>query len=103
MFQVIEDIKKPTFEEAVPFSWESFGEYLDHIKPGLGINVGAMIGHSAVRLYVMGEDSQKREATDDEIKQMVEIVEMAMKHGALGVSSSYVDVDENFDPVPSRF
>ena len=103
MFQVIEDIKKPTFEEAVPFSWESFGEYLDHIKPGLGINVGALIGHSAVRLYVMGEDSQKREATDDEIKQMVEIVEMAMKHGALGVSSSYVDVDENFDPVPSRF
>ena len=103
MFQVIEDIKKPTFEEAVPFSWESFGEYLDHIKPGLGINVGALIGHSAVRLYVMGEDSQKREATDDEIKQMVEIVEMAMKHGALGVSSSYVVVDENFDPVPSRF
>ena len=103
MFQVIEDIKKPTFEEAVPFSWESFGEYLDHIKPGLGINVGALSGHSAVRLYVMGEDSQKREATDDEIKQMVEIVEMAMKHGALGVSSSYVDVDENFDPVPSRF
>ncbi|MEC7957928.1 MAG: amidohydrolase family protein [Pseudomonadota bacterium] len=103
MFQVIEDIKKPTFEEAVPFSWESFGEYLDHIKPGLGINVGALIGHSAVRLYVMGEDSQKREATDAEIKQMVEIVEMAMKHGALGVSSSYVDVDENFDPVPSRF
>ena len=103
MFQVIEDIKKPTFEEAVPFSWESFGEYLDHIKPGLGINVGALIGHSAVRLYVMGEDSQKREATDDEIKQMVEIVEMAMEHGALGVSSSYVDVDENFDPVPSRF
>ena len=58
--------KKPTFEEAVPFSWESFEEYLDHIKPGLGINVGALIGHSAVRLYVMGEDSQKREATDDE-------------------------------------
>ena len=103
MFQVIEDIKKPTFEAAVPFSWETFGEYLDHIKPGLGINVGALIGHSAVRLYVMGEDSQKRKATDDEIKQMVDIVEMAMEQGALGVSSSYVDVDENFDPVPSRF
>jgi N-acyl-D-aspartate/D-glutamate deacylase len=26
-----------------------------------------------------------------------------MEDGALGVSSSYVDVDENFDPVPSRF
>ena len=44
MFQVIEDIKKPTFEAAVPFSWETFGDYLDHIKPNLGINVGALIG-----------------------------------------------------------
>ena len=103
MFQVIEDIKKPTFEAAVPFSWETFGDYLDHIKPNLGINVGALIGHSAIRLYVMGQDSQKREATDDEIKQMSEIVETAMQQGALGVSSSYVDVDENLDPVPSRF
>ena len=51
----------------------------------------------------MGQDSQKREATDDEIKQMSEIVETAMQQGALGVSSSYVDVDENLDPVPSRF
>ena len=103
MFQVIEDIKKPTFDAAVPFSWETFGEYLDHIKPNLGINVGALIGHSAVRLYVMGEDSQKRKATDEEIKEMCDIVEKSMEHGALGVSSSYVDVDENFDPVPSRF
>ena len=103
MFQVIEDIKKPTFDAAVPFSWETFGEYLDHIRPNLGINVGALIGHSAVRLYVMGEDSQKREATDDEIKKMSEIVEIAMEQGALGVSSSYVDVDENLHPVPSRF
>ena len=103
MFQVIEDIKKPTFDAAVPFSWETFGEYLDHIRPNLGINVGALIGHSAVRLYVMGEDSQKREATDDEIKKMSEIVEIAMEQGALGVSSSYVDIDENLHPVPSRF
>ena len=103
MFQVIEDIKKPTFDEAVPFSWETFGEYLDHIKPNLGINVAALVGHSAVRLYVMGEDSQKREATDEEIKKMCEIVETAMENGALGVSSSYVDVDENLHPVPSRF
>ena len=103
LFQVIEDIKKPTFDPAVPFSWETFGEYLDHIRPNLGINVGALIGHSAVRLYVMGEDSQKREATDDEIQKMSEIVEIAMEQGALGVSSSYVDVDENLHPVPSRF
>jgi N-acyl-D-amino-acid deacylase len=103
MFEVIEDIKKRTFDAAVPFSWETFPEYLDHIRENLGINVGALIGHSAIRLYVMGEDAQKRAATQDEIEAMCAIVEEAMAAGALGISSSYVDIDENMDPVPSRF
>ena len=103
MFGVIEDIKKTTFDEAVPFSWQSFPEYLDHIRPKLGINVGALIGHSAIRLFVMGTASQEREATQEEISKMCEIVREAMRAGALGISSSYVDIDENGDPVPSRF
>ena len=103
MFGVIEDIKKATFDEAVPFSWNSFPEYLDHIRPKLGINVGALIGHSAIRLYVMGKDSQKRSANEEEIDEMCAIVSEAMKAGALGISSSYVDIDENGEPVPSRF
>ncbi|MBT4494200.1 MAG: amidohydrolase family protein [Gammaproteobacteria bacterium] len=102
MFQVIEDIKKPTFDAAVPFSWESFPEYLQHILPGLGPNVAALIGHSALRFYVMGTESQDRVATDEEIEKMCELVEEAMAAGAAGISSSYVDVDENMNPVPSR-
>ena len=70
MFGVIEDIKKETFDQAVPFTWNSFPEYLDHIRPKLGINVGALIGHSAVRLYVMGAASQERAATQDEIEKI---------------------------------
>ena len=103
MFGVIEDIKKKTFDEAVPFTWESFPEYLAHIRQGLGINVGALIGHSAIRLYVMGEASQQRAATDDEISEMCALVEDAMAAGALGISSSYVDMDENGNPVPSQY
>ena len=103
MFGVIEDIKKPTFDEAVPFCWESFGEYLDFIRPSLGINVAALIGHSALRYYVMGAQSQERTATPDELARMCELVEEAMAAGAAGISSSYVDVDENMRPVPSRF
>ena len=103
MFGVIEDIKKTTFDEAVPFSWQSFPEYLDHIRPKLGINVGALIGHSAIRLFVMGPESQERDATQEEISKMCDIVREAMQAGALGISSSYVDIDENGDPVPSRF
>ena len=103
MFQVIEDIKKPTFDAAVPFSWESFPEYLDFIRGNLGVNVGALIGHSAIRYYVMGAASQERAATKDEIDAMCRIVEDAMAAGALGISSSYVDMDEQMKPVPSRF
>jgi N-acyl-D-aspartate/D-glutamate deacylase len=103
MFQVIEDIKKPTFDAAVPFSWESFPQYLEHIRGNLGVNVGALIGHSAVRYYVMGAASQEREATAQEIDAMCDIVREAMAAGALGISSSYVDSDEKMRPVPSRY
>ena len=104
MFAVIEDVKKPTFDAAVPFRWETFGEYLDFIRPTLGINVGALIGHSPLRMYVMGgAAAQQRVATDDEIAAMCSIVEAAMAAGALGISSSYVDIDENMQPVPSRY
>ena len=103
MFQVIEDIKQATFDEAVPFSWESVPEYLDHIRDGLGINVGLLLGHSAIRYYVMDAASQERVATDDELAQMCAIVEEGMAAGAMGISSSYVDMDENMHPVPSRF
>lgn len=102
MFGKIEDIPKKTFDEGVPFSWESFGEYLDFIRPGLGLNVGALVGHSALRYYVMGADALERVATDAEIEQMCGLLEQAMADGALGLSTSYVDIDENGRPVPSR-
>ena len=103
MFQVIEDIKKPTFDAAVPWCWETFPEYLDFIRGKLGVNVGALIGHSAVRAYVMGAASQERAATSQEIDAMCAIVEDAMAAGALGMSSSYLDMDEKMRPVPSRY
>lgn len=102
MFEKIEDIKEPTFDAAVSFAWESFGEYLDFIRPGLGLNVGALVGHSALRFYVMGKESQERIATDDEIARMCALLEQAMEAGAMGLSISYVDIDEDSRPVPSR-
>src|SRR5215471_1874652 len=102
MFGKIEDIKEPTFDAGVPFKWESFGEYLDFIRPGLGINVGALVGHSTLRWYVMGPESQERTATDAEIASMCELLEQAMAAGAIGLSTSSVDIDENGRPVPSR-
>jgi N-acyl-D-amino-acid deacylase len=102
MFEKIEDIKEATFDQAVSFAWESFGDYLDFIRPGLGPNVGALVGHSALRWYVMGKDSQERAANDDEIAIMCALLEQAMAAGAMGLSISHVDIDEDGRPVPSR-
>ena len=102
MFEKIEDISEHTFEQAVPFNWESFPEYLEEMRKGLGINVGFLVGHSALRWYVMGAESQQRVATDGEIARMCELLEQAMEAGALGMSISYVDLDEHNKPVPSQ-
>src|SRR5881397_226397 len=85
-----------SYVEAIPmevlntleFTWETFPEYLDQLDHHLGVNVGNLIGHTAVRYYVMGDDCQKRAATDDEIKQMQDLVREGMKAGALGLSVS---------------
>lgn len=103
MFERIEDIREHVFDAAVPFSWESFPEYLDYIRPGLGINVGALVGHSALRYYVMGAASQERAATAQELDTMCALMREAMQSGALGMSISHVDADEEGKPVPSRF
>jgi N-acyl-D-amino-acid deacylase len=50
----------------------------------------------------MGPESQQRIATDAEIERMAAVLEAAMNEGAIGLSTSYVDIDENLRPVPSR-
>jgi N-acyl-D-aspartate/D-glutamate deacylase len=85
-----------SYVEAIPmevldtleFTWETFPEYLDQMDHHLGVNVGNLIGHTAVRYYVMGDECQKRTATDDEIKEMQGLVRDGMKAGALGLSVS---------------
>jgi N-acyl-D-aspartate/D-glutamate deacylase len=85
-----------SYVEAIPmevldtleFTWETFPEYLDQMDHHLGVNVGNLIGHTAVRHYVMGDECQKRTATDDEIRQMQGLVREGMQAGALGLSVS---------------
>ena len=72
----------------VEFGWETVPQYLDQLDHHLGVNVGNLIGHTAVRHYVMGDDCQKRTATDDEIRQMQDLVRDGMTAGALGLSVS---------------
>ncbi|HEY1935408.1 MAG TPA: amidohydrolase family protein [Acetobacteraceae bacterium] len=72
----------------VEFGWETVPQYIEQLDRNLGVNVGNLIGHSAVRYYIMGDECQKRAATDTEIKAMQDVVREGMKAGALGLSVS---------------
>jgi N-acyl-D-aspartate/D-glutamate deacylase len=72
----------------VPIEWETIPQYMNRLEGRLGVNVGNLIGHSTVRYYVMGDESQERAATREEIEAMKEVVRGGMKAGALGLSVS---------------
>lgn len=102
LFGTVEDLDAQYFAAAVPYTWESFAEYLDHIRPGLGPNVAALVGHAALRLYVMGAEAQARTATEDEIARMCALLAEAMEAGAIGLSLSYGHIDENGAELPTH-
>src|SRR3954453_7067648 len=85
-----------SYVEAIPMEvlntievdWETFPQYMDRLDRNLGVNVGTLIGHTAVRDYVMGDEGQQGTATDDEIKAMQQVVRESMEGGALGLSVS---------------
>ena len=88
-----------------PWPFETFPEYLDAVdarEPA--INVAALVGHTPVRLAVMGDAATERPATDDEVAAMRAIVADAVAAGALGfaTSKSTTHVGYAGKPVPSR-
>jgi N-acyl-D-amino-acid deacylase len=82
----VEAIPLEAIRAGVTWSWETIPQYLDALDRRLGINVASLIGHSAVRRYVMGEASQERHSTDNEVAAMKAIVREGIEAGAVGVS-----------------
>ena len=104
MFQQIEEMPEAAFDGAFDWTWEHFDGYVDAIRERLAINVAPLVGHSVIRLWVMGaEDAQRRAATAEEITRMQALLRECLQAGAVGLSTSFVDVDQNLYPVPSRF
>ena len=90
MMESVEDIPQRAILEGMPWDWSSYGEYLDWVdRTDKGINVGGMVGHSAVRLAAMGERGMdETPSSADDIAAMVDLVDEAMASGALGFSTS---------------
>lgn len=103
MFNQIEEMPYRAFEEGVVWDWETFEEYITRIRKGLAINVAPLVGHSVLRLWVMGDAAMERTATQEEILAMQAVLRECLDAGAIGLSTSYVDMDETLLPVPSRY
>src|SRR5207244_13605696 len=83
----------------------TFAEFLAAVeRRGTAINVGALVGHTPVRLYVMGEEATEREATAAEVEAMRRLVADALAAGALGFATSKSPTHVGYagKPVPSR-
>jgi len=104
--QHVEDMDLATLEAGIPWDFETFPEYLDAVeRRGTALNFGCYVGHTAVRIAVMGESGYERERpTDDELRAMQRIVDDAMIAGAMGFasSSSATHSGDGGRPIPSR-
>jgi N-acyl-D-amino-acid deacylase len=86
MLSYVEAIPMDVLQAGVPWTWETFPEYMNVVGQRLGVNVGTLMGHSAVRLYAMGQECSARDATDAELQTMRRVVREALEAGALGLS-----------------
>lgn len=105
MMQKVEGMPLEALESGVPWGWESFADYLAAVETnGLAVNAGFLVGHCAIRRYVMGAEATDREATDDEVKQIVALLHESLEAGGLGLSTTLSSTHSDGDgkPVASR-
>jgi N-acyl-D-aspartate/D-glutamate deacylase len=105
MLARVEGMPLESLRTGVPWSWKTTGEYFDLLDGTLAVNVGFMVGHSAIRRLVMGEAANERAADPGEIEDMKQLLRDGIEAGGLGFSTTTSDThnDANGRPVPSRF
>src|SRR5256885_11312906 len=101
----VEDIPTEAMAAGIDWTWETFPEYLATVERlPKAINYGMYIGHSALRMYVMGKRALSEVATEDDMTRMAAAVQEALRAGAMGFSSSRASTHVTPDdtPVASR-
>jgi N-acyl-D-aspartate/D-glutamate deacylase len=102
----VEDMDPATLLAGISWDFETFPEYLESVRRrGTVLNFTAYVGHSALRLYVMGDAAYERAATADEIERMCTLVREGISAGGAGFSTSFSYAHRGVDgkPVPSRY
>ncbi|HEY7648281.1 MAG TPA: amidohydrolase family protein [Methylomirabilota bacterium] len=103
-FCCVEDLPVRSLSSVMRWSWESFGEYLDAIDQGLGVNMMPLVGHNPLRLTAMGKAAWERAATAEEIAHMQRLLAASLRDGAWGWSTtvSPTHAGPKGEPVPTR-
>ena len=103
--EAVEDIPTEAMVAGIDWNWETFPEYLANVERlPKGLNYGAYIGHSALRMYVMGERALSEAASGEDLDEMATAVQEALLAGAVGFSTSRATTHVTPDgtPVASR-
>jgi len=90
LMEGVEDIPHPVLVDGLPWTWETYPEYLDFLAARqFDMDVCSQLPHAALRVYVMGQRGVDREpASDEDRARLAALVREGMAAGALGVSTS---------------
>ncbi|MFC9278141.1 amidohydrolase family protein [Streptomyces collinus] len=104
MMSKVEGMSLVALEQGAPWNWHSFGEYLDALEGRIAVNAGFMVGHCALRRYVMGPEAVGGQPSDEQLAAMVRLLHAAMDAGAWGFSTTQSSTHSDGDgqPVASR-
>jgi N-acyl-D-aspartate/D-glutamate deacylase len=105
MMAKVEGMPLPALEAGVPWSWRSFGDYLGALDGRVGLNVGFLVGHCAIRRNVMGRDAVGNVANEEQLDAMLRVLHESITAGGLGFSTtlSFTHSDGDGEPVASRW
>jgi N-acyl-D-aspartate/D-glutamate deacylase len=105
MMAKVEGMPLKALETGVDWEWESFADYLGRLDGNLGLNAGFLVGHCALRRYVMGPSAVGNEATPEQLDAMVALLAASIEAGGLGFSTtlSRTHSDGDGQPVASRW
>ena len=103
MFRLIEEMPEAAFAQGVDWGWgESFAGLVERMAADAALNLAPLVGHSVLRMFVLGPDV-RRLSTQNEIATMCDVLRACLDAGAVGLSTSYIDVEDDLLPVPCRW